>query len=198
MRYFTISPSLSPEQRDKCSSLIQIKEKPGNFNTTLTKYRSIRELRRRQESQKNKTQRNTFQYERAKTQNGSHFESMLKNTDIIEIIKLKLHDHDPVNERVKTEYMNRSELKNYIKKKKTIEFINNQSLDLIKTMFPKKIDLIINQLKLRRTQEKESQPHGEIIVDLKTRPKTANQLSSLVKKSKEKIRVVESPVKRSI
>lgn len=123
---------------------------------------------------------------------------MLKNTDIIEIIKLKLHDHEQTNERVKTDYMNRTELKNYIKKKKTIEFINNQSLDLIKTMFPKKIDLIINQLKLRRTQEKESQRHGEIIVDLKTRPKTANQLSSLLKKSKEKIRLVMSPDKRPI
>lgn len=94
--------------------------------------------------------------------------------------------------------MNRSELKHYIKKKKTIEFINNQSLDLIKSMFPKKIDLIINQLKLRRTQEKEAMPHGEIVVDLKTRPKTANQLSSIMKRSREKIRILKSPVKSTI
>lgn len=69
--------------------------------------------------------------------------------------------------------MNRSELKNFIKKKKTFDFINNRSIDIIKNMFPKKIDLVINQLKLRRTEEKDILPHNEIIVDLKKRPNTA-------------------------
>ncbi len=69
--------------------------------------------------------------------------------------------------------MNRSELKNFIKKKKTFDFINNRSIDIIKNMFPKKIDLIINQLKIRKTEEKEKSPHNQIVVDLKKRPKTA-------------------------
>lgn len=47
--------------------------------------------------------------------------------------------------------MNRKEYKECMKKKKVIDFINNHSIDIIKNMFPKKLDLIINQLKLRRT-----------------------------------------------
>lgn len=69
--------------------------------------------------------------------------------------------------------MNRGELKSFIKKKKTFDFINNGSINIIKNMFPKKIDLIINQLKLRKTEEKLIVPRSQIIVDLKKRPNTA-------------------------
>lgn len=48
--------------------------------------------------------------------------------------------------------MNRNELKNYIKKKKTFDFINNKSLEIIKSFFPKRLDLIINQIKSRKTE----------------------------------------------
>ena len=60
-----------------------------------------------------------------------------------------------------------------MKKKKTFEFINSKSLELIKSIFPKKLDLIINQIKTKKNEEQQTKIPNEIVIDLKNRPSTA-------------------------
>jgi hypothetical protein len=88
----------------KNQSLEQLRQEKDGFNNSITKYQSIRELRKKEDGRDgnaNSPRKQTA----AAVQNKKELTSLeLRHSDLIEIIKLKLHESDHRNVHFNTEY----------------------------------------------------------------------------------------------
>jgi len=102
---------------------------------------------------------------------------ILKHSELIELIKLKLSSTTNEQLRMKTEYTeNRHNNKTSIPSRRHFEFVNlnNKSIDFGKSFKKKKIDLVVKNSKYAPIPKQiQKDCNTEVIISLKKRPNSA-------------------------
>lgn len=159
----------------KSQSVSQLREDLNCVNSSITKYRSIRELRKANQQRNEKQAKMERKNEATRTVGDVPL--ALKHSELIEIIKLKLHDSEHTPGRVKTEHTeSRYEAKSYMPSKKGSEVINfnNKSIPFGKNFKKRRIELVVKNSKINQTpHSRRDVTSEEVIVTLRQRPCSA-------------------------